>query len=382
MTLNGPPVQVQPYVSEPGVPLITINPGTPNPFAGADGNGAGTGTGTGTGDGGTSGGTVADSTALSTMMGTDWGSTAIANAQSVGVNPSALAATCVLESGCQNVSTSGAQGVFQMYPAAFSEGLQTALAANPALASQIVQGSAGMNDPTTEAIAASGYLMQAAQSLQSAGISDPSVSAGSRLLQFRASIWRRSWRRRPDGQPIATVLSGMSQSALAANGITAGRNCRAVADECFREDRKRCRPVCPLNVTSGVDVDGKVCDDSYGCASDRVRGACPKRAGGSIATWVSVQRTCSCLEWPGSDASPRSGVRRAGAIRKASRNRDVHADRRRSAQDSRRPNPCSEAQWKFRLDRLVGDRSVACCKRPICTLFGCSDDERDLWNVR
>ena len=107
MTLNGPPVQVQPYVSEPGVPLITVNPGTPNPFAGADGDGARTGTGTGTGDGGTSGGTVGDSSALSTMMGTDWGSTAIANAQSVGVNPSALAATCVLESGCQNVNSLG-----------------------------------------------------------------------------------------------------------------------------------------------------------------------------------------------------------------------------------------------------------------------------------
>lgn len=26
-TLNGPPVQVQPYVPEPGVPLFTINPG-------------------------------------------------------------------------------------------------------------------------------------------------------------------------------------------------------------------------------------------------------------------------------------------------------------------------------------------------------------------
>lgn len=183
MTLNGPPVQVQPYVSEPGVPLITINPGTPNPFAGAGGNGTGTGTGSGTGDGGT-GGTVADSTALSTMMGTDWGSTAIANAQSVGVNPSALAATCVLESGCQNVSTSGAQGVFQMYPAAFNEGLQTALAANPSLASQIVQGSAGMNDPTTEAIAASGHLMQANQALQADNISNPTVMDARSYYEF------------------------------------------------------------------------------------------------------------------------------------------------------------------------------------------------------
>ena len=33
-TLSGPPVQVQPYAPEPGVPLITVNPGTPNPFAG------------------------------------------------------------------------------------------------------------------------------------------------------------------------------------------------------------------------------------------------------------------------------------------------------------------------------------------------------------
>ena len=33
-TLSGPPVQVQPYAPEPGVPLITVDPGTPNPFAG------------------------------------------------------------------------------------------------------------------------------------------------------------------------------------------------------------------------------------------------------------------------------------------------------------------------------------------------------------
>ena len=221
MTLNGPPVQVQPYVSEPGVPLITINPGTPNPFAGADGDGAATGTGTATGNGGTSGGTVGDSTALSTMMGTDWGSTAIANAQSVGVNPSALAATCVLESGCQNVSTSGAQGVFQMYPAAFNEGLQTALAANPALASQIVQGSAGMNDPTTEAIAASGYLMQAAQSLQSAGTSDPSVLQARGYYNFGPSNGSALASADPN-QTMAAAMPNVSAATLAANGISAG----------------------------------------------------------------------------------------------------------------------------------------------------------------
>ncbi len=36
---GGPPVQVTPYVSEPGVPPLTITPGTSNPFAGADGSG-------------------------------------------------------------------------------------------------------------------------------------------------------------------------------------------------------------------------------------------------------------------------------------------------------------------------------------------------------
>ena len=153
------------------MPLITINPGTVNPFAGADGLDAGSGTtassgGDGTGAAGSatvgasgqdfSGGadagsasssaaTAGNSTALGTMLGTSWGATAVANAQAVGVNPSALAATCVLESGCgANLGngSGGAQGVFQMYSAAYHEGLQTALAANPALASQIVQGSA------------------------------------------------------------------------------------------------------------------------------------------------------------------------------------------------------------------------------------------------
>ena len=91
-TLSGPPVQVRPYVSEPGVPQITINPGTPSPFP-SDTGGAGTGGG-GTGGGGN----VGTSDALNTMMGTTWGNTAVANAEALGVNPSALAATCVLRS--------------------------------------------------------------------------------------------------------------------------------------------------------------------------------------------------------------------------------------------------------------------------------------------
>ncbi len=168
-TLTGPPVQVTPFVSEPGVPLVTISPGSVNPVQ--DGSGTGTG---GSGSSGT--GSTSGSDALNTLLQQSWGATAINEAEALGVNPSALAATCVVESGCTNAGTNGtATGAFQMQPAAFQDGLNTALAANPSLASQIVQGSAGMSDPTTEAIAASGYLMQANTALESAHISQPTV---------------------------------------------------------------------------------------------------------------------------------------------------------------------------------------------------------------
>jgi len=162
-TLNGAPVQVTPYLPEPGLPTITIPQGTPTTVT----------SGSGTGNGSTS-----SSDALNTMLSQSWGATAIANAEAVGVNPSALAATCVIESGCGadlGSPTAASQGVFQMQSAAYQEGLQTALAADPSLASEIVQGPAGMDDPTTEAIAASGYLMQANQALENAQISNPTV---------------------------------------------------------------------------------------------------------------------------------------------------------------------------------------------------------------
>ena len=216
---GGPPVQVVPYVTEPGVPSITITPGTANPFSGADGSG---GDGSGGTNGGSTGGNVGGSDALSTMMGTSWGNTAVSNATAVGVNPSALAATCVLESGCSSPGGgSGAQGVFQMYPAAFQEGLQTALAADPSLASQIVQGSAGMNDPTTEAIAASGYLMQAAQSLANAGISDPTVLQARGYYNFGPTNGVALASASPD-ETMAQAMPNVSQSTLSANGVSPG----------------------------------------------------------------------------------------------------------------------------------------------------------------
>ena len=209
-TLSGAPIQVTPYVSEPGVPDITIAPGTPTPPE----------SGTGSSDGNTS--TATDSDALNTLLAQTWGATAVSEAEALGLNPSALAATCVVESGCQNVDgASGAQGAFQMYSAAYEEGLQTALAADPSLASQIVQGSAGMNDPATEAIAASGYLLQASENLEAAGINSPTVLDARGYYNFGPSYGSQLALADAD-EPIANVLSGMSASALAQNGITAG----------------------------------------------------------------------------------------------------------------------------------------------------------------
>jgi len=213
---GGPPVQVIPYMTEPGVPSITITPGTANPFSGAAGSGGDSS------GGGSTGGNVGSSDALSTMMGTSWGNAAVSNATAVGVNPSALAATCVLESGCSTQSGgSGTQGVFQMYPAAFQEGLQTALAADPSLASQVVQGSAGMNDATTEAIAASGYLMQAAQTLQNAGISEPTVLQARGYYNFGPANGVQLATASPDTL-MSTVMPNLSQATLAANGVGPG----------------------------------------------------------------------------------------------------------------------------------------------------------------
>jgi len=221
-TLNGPPVQLQPYVSEPGVPMVTVTLGTPNTFGGADG-GATDGTdGTGSGSLG-SGGSSGSSDALNTMLGTPWGAQAAADAQALGVNASALAATCVVESGCgaNGGNGSGAQGVFQMYPTAFQEGLNTAIAANPSLASQIVQGTAGMNDPVTEAIAASGYLMQANQALEDAGLSNPTVLDARAYYNFGPqggiNVATAS-----SSELMAQALPMYTASQLAADGVTPG----------------------------------------------------------------------------------------------------------------------------------------------------------------
>lgn len=200
------PIQVTPYVSEPGVPLFAIPQGTTAPAA--------------VGNSGTTGASVSGnggSDPLNTLLATNWGITAISEAEALGVNPSALAATCVLESGCTNAGTNGtATGAFQMQPAAFQAGLNTALTANPALASQIVRGSGGMTNPTTEAVAASGYLMQAATTFQSDGVSNPTVLDARSYYEFGPGYGMQVARAK--GSKVMSKI--LPPSFLSQNGIS------------------------------------------------------------------------------------------------------------------------------------------------------------------
>ena len=214
---GGPPVQVVPYVAEPGVPQLTITPGTANPFAGADGSG-----GTGNGGTGGTGGNVGDSDALGTMLGTSWGSAAVENANALGINPSALAATCVIESGCQNVAGSGTvAGAFQMTASTYTAMINAAVAQNPSLASQIVPGLAGQMDPATESIAASEYLLQGAQYLQASGVTNPTVLDVRGYYNF-GPVGGAAIANAPPDATMASTLSMYPASTLAKNGITPG----------------------------------------------------------------------------------------------------------------------------------------------------------------
>lgn len=222
---GGPPVQVIPFAYEPGVPAFIIEPGTANPFSGADGTGSdgpgGDGSG-GDGTGGTSGGNVGSSDALKTMMGTPWGATAASNATALGVNPSALAATCVAESGCQNVSGPGTvAGAFQMTASTYTAMINAAVAQNPNLAGSIVPGLAGQMDPATESIAASEYLLQGARYLQNNGVPNPTVTDVRGYYNFGPAGGAAIANASPDAT-MSSVLSNYSAATLAKNGITTG----------------------------------------------------------------------------------------------------------------------------------------------------------------
>jgi hypothetical protein len=218
---NGLPVQVKPTYSEPGLPAFSFPTGGGSLLDGSTGS---TDTGNGSGDGSTSAGggsSVGGSDAYNEMMAQSWGSAAANAAGAMGVSATALAATCVMESNCQNVGASGggsASGAFQMINSTYTADINGALAYDPAISGGIVSGLAGQMDPTTEAYAASYELRTDALALQSDGITDPTVLQTRAVYQFGGSV----------GPGVAAAqdsanlgqITGLSAASLAANGLT------------------------------------------------------------------------------------------------------------------------------------------------------------------
>lgn len=216
VTMSGVPEQVIPRVMEIGLGSFTIvpDPGVVNP-----------GTGGGSGSTGDTGGTTeaGASIALDTMTSRSWGMAAAEAATSVGVNPSALAATCMVESGCQNVAArpgSQIRGAFQMYDPTYEAGLTQAVRYNPNLAGTIQRGVDGSMAPANQAISAAATLRTEAAKLQAAGISNPTVLDVRGGYNFGTG-YTVSLAQADDSNLMRNVLSAYSASQLAGNGITA-----------------------------------------------------------------------------------------------------------------------------------------------------------------
>ncbi len=216
---QGLPVQVKPTFTEPGLPQFTF----PTTGGSLLGGSTDTGGGNGGGDGSTSAGggsTAGSGDAYNAMMAQSWGSSAASAAGAIGVSATALAATCEMESNCQNVGSSGgssATGAFQMISSTYNADIKGAVAYDPSIAGTIVSGSAGEMDPATEAYAAAYELRTDALSLQNNGITDPTVLQTRAVYQFGGNVGP-SVAAAPDSYNIAQ-LTGLSAASLAANGL-------------------------------------------------------------------------------------------------------------------------------------------------------------------
>jgi hypothetical protein len=215
---NGLPVQVKPTYSEPGLPAFSFPTGGGSLLGGSTGSVDTGGDGSTSAGGGSSGGS---GDAYNTMIGQSWGSAAANAAGAMGVSATALAATCVMESNCQNVGASGggsASGAFQMINSTYTADINAAMAYDPAISGSIVSGLAGQMDPTTEAFAASYELRTDALALQGDGITDPTVLQTRAVYQFGGNVGP-DVAAANDSDNIAQITT-LSAASLAANGLT------------------------------------------------------------------------------------------------------------------------------------------------------------------
>ncbi len=226
-TLKGVPVLPVPMFEETGLPAFSMPVGaTALDASTATGGAALTDSGTSTfGNGATGTGSSGDgagSTSMTSMMSRSWGDAASQNAQTVGITPVALAATCQIEAGgCQTNPASASTtitGTFQMLDSTYTSMINAAMAANPSLAANIVPGLAGKLDPATESIAAAQYLKQGATSLQNNGIANPSVLDVRGYYNFGPGN-AVAIANAPDGALMSSQISGLTDTQFKSNGI-------------------------------------------------------------------------------------------------------------------------------------------------------------------
>jgi len=219
VTMSGVPEQVIPRVMEVGLGSFVIVPSVGIPSTNN------TGGGTGSTGGGSEGGVAASpgaSIALDTMTSRSWGETAMQGATAVGVNPAALAATCMVESECQNLAARDGgriRGAFQMLDSTFEAGLTQAARYNPTLSGTFDRGVSGSMDPANQAIAAAATLRADAERLQAAGVANPTVLDVRGGYNF-GSGYTVKLAQSSDSDLMSGVLSSYSPAQLASNGIS------------------------------------------------------------------------------------------------------------------------------------------------------------------
>lgn len=215
---GGPPQLPIPMFQETGLPDFTMPVGTPTLPPAANPNDPGNPGGVVPGVGGGGGNTPADAV----MQQRSWGALAAQNASAMGVNPTAIAAACVVESGCQNLGAqagSTVSGAFQMTDGTYRADIQRALAQNPSLAGSINTSLAGKMDPANQAIAAAQDLKNAALSLQATGITNPTFLDTRGYYNFGPTVGGQL-AAASDSQSMSSILSSYyTQSQMAANGI-------------------------------------------------------------------------------------------------------------------------------------------------------------------
>jgi len=221
---SGLPVQVIPKYQETGI-TFSFPAGGITSSGGTGGTGEPSGTGSAGGDtaGGVAGTGGSDNggSAYNTMMAQSWGTAAENAAMAMGVNPSALAATCVMESGCQNTpagSGGSASGAFQMINSTYTADIAAAVALDPSIADSITSGLDGKMDPATEAYAAAYEIMNDAQTLQNAGVTDPTVLDTRAIYQFGQGAGTQVATADPS-ENLESIVN-LSPASMAANGIT------------------------------------------------------------------------------------------------------------------------------------------------------------------